>query len=505
MTMRLAFTLALSLALDLACGGAKNGLPTDPDKIFTGPEVQVTTFGARGDGRTDDTAAIQAAIDALAPRGTLRFPPGTYRIDTSRGVLLKDDIRLELGEAVLTGANVNGARCRILHIEGKKNVAITGGSLVGSRAGAPEWGVGILASDAEDVLIEDVKVSDFFFDGILITGNRGCRRVMVRRVVAENNRRTGLAIPAASDVTVEASTFRGSRGQSPQAGANCEPNPGGEVRNVRFVRSTFTGNAGVGLYMHLGRGDAVADVLVEDSVVEGNDQGIAVSGAQGVSITGNRITGHAGRSKSGIALGDGTTRASIVSNQLEHNTRGIIAAGATAVEIRSNTVVGTAPPFSPAASEDADGIVCRGLQAPLADACQVTGNTVRSVGGSGILAQLVSSVRLRTNTVSDAGKRGIHLMATTDSEVASNEISGTGAETPRRYDAIELGTASHRNAVTQNTIRLGPHTHNAIGVCVACAGNQVSGNTVIPWGGQGVEPGVGSLQLLGHPRAQRLR
>jgi hypothetical protein len=40
--------------------------------------VNVLDFGAKGDGVADDTAAIQALIDAKA--GTIRFPAGTYRI-----------------------------------------------------------------------------------------------------------------------------------------------------------------------------------------------------------------------------------------------------------------------------------------------------------------------------------------------------------------------------------------------------------------------------------------
>lgn len=46
--------------------------------------VSVKDFGATGDGTTDDTAAIQAAIDSIEPggsarRGTVYFPPGNYR------------------------------------------------------------------------------------------------------------------------------------------------------------------------------------------------------------------------------------------------------------------------------------------------------------------------------------------------------------------------------------------------------------------------------------------
>src|SRR6185295_7365891 len=43
-----------------------------------GSFLTVLDFGAKGDGATDDTAAIQELIDAKA--GSIRFPAGTYHI-----------------------------------------------------------------------------------------------------------------------------------------------------------------------------------------------------------------------------------------------------------------------------------------------------------------------------------------------------------------------------------------------------------------------------------------
>jgi nitrous oxidase accessory protein NosD len=304
--------------------------------------------------------------------------------------------------------------------------------------------------------------------------------VRIRRVVAENNRRTGLAIPAASDVTVEDSTFRGSRGQSPQAGANCEPNAGGEVREVRFRRSTFAGNAGVGLYMHRALGVAVVDVVAEDNVVRDNDQGIVASGVDGARLLRNRVSGHRTRGRSGIALGEGTVRAEVADNTLDDNLRGIVAAGATGVAIARNTVTGTGPRTGPGAGDDGDGIVCRGLKGVLEDACTVTGNTVRRVAGNGILAQLVSGVAVTDNVVGEAGQRGVLLRSALASEVRGNRVSDVGLESPGRYDAIELQSSAHDNLVAENAARIATSARAAVGVGPGCLRNRVFGNVTLP-------------------------
>jgi hypothetical protein len=53
----------------------------------------VRDHGARGDGKAKDTAAIQAAIDAVSPGGVVYFPPGDYLSGTLR---LRDRLTLKL-------------------------------------------------------------------------------------------------------------------------------------------------------------------------------------------------------------------------------------------------------------------------------------------------------------------------------------------------------------------------------------------------------------------------
>lgn len=54
--------------------------------------VNVMRYGAVGDGKTDDTAAIQAAIAAFSSGDTLIFPPGTYKGDGATRHVIPADV-----------------------------------------------------------------------------------------------------------------------------------------------------------------------------------------------------------------------------------------------------------------------------------------------------------------------------------------------------------------------------------------------------------------------------
>jgi polygalacturonase len=67
--------------------------------IARAAEYPVADFGARGDGRTVSTAAIQKAIDAAAPnRGTVTFQPGVY---LSGALFVKSGVHLYLADGVV--------------------------------------------------------------------------------------------------------------------------------------------------------------------------------------------------------------------------------------------------------------------------------------------------------------------------------------------------------------------------------------------------------------------
>jgi parallel beta-helix repeat protein len=366
-------------------------------------------------------------------------------------------------------------KCQLLLIRGQRYVTVTGGTLIGSRNGTPSFGMGIVADDSQDLLFENMTLRDFFFDGMILTGNTGCARVTVRGCAVMNSRRTGLAIVHAAGVTVEGSTFNGTHGQSPQSGVNIEPNRGEAVQTVKLSHCTMKGNAGMGVYIHA----PFTDVSVANSLIAGNYYGIVSSGGgQGVTLTDNRVTDQ----RNAITLG-ALRRATVTGNWLENNFRGIFTSGATNVEVRGNTIVGTGPAAAENGGTGGDGIVCTGGQStePLPNACTVVNNTVRRSAGNGIVAQLVSHVSISNNTVDEAGSRGLHLRSTQDSDVKDNTISGTGEEPPpQRFDAIEVEHGSHANNIVGNVIHRSFGMRKPIGIAADSGGNRVQLNTVAP-------------------------
>ena len=70
--------------------------------------VSVTSFGAKGDGSTDDTNAIQSALDSLKDSGgTIHFPIGIYKITKSVYFYSNQSLVFEKGAKLLQGAEIN--------------------------------------------------------------------------------------------------------------------------------------------------------------------------------------------------------------------------------------------------------------------------------------------------------------------------------------------------------------------------------------------------------------
>jgi hypothetical protein len=189
-----------------------------------GEMVSVKAYGATGDGTTNDTAAIQAAIDYVygAGGGTVYFPPGTYRVTS---------IVRNWTNPITVNIKGSGKRSTVLRKFGSDATPVLDFSGIAS------------------MLEPYSEISDLEIDGNSVGNVNGLRatnygRWVLRNVFIENCNyglycRGGLVFDV-YDCTFQANLF----------GYYCEKSADNVYSNlVTFYGGQFSGNSQWGLYI----------------------------------------------------------------------------------------------------------------------------------------------------------------------------------------------------------------------------------------------------------------
>ena len=124
--------------------GAAEPLPTPPDPNLGGARTyNIRDYGAKGDGVSVDTAALQAAIDACAQDGggTVLVPAGTFQIGTTE---LKSNITLHISAGGTLLGSGDGQRYHPVDA-----IPLTGDSTLGDG----NWAL-LYAVNAKNIVVE---------------------------------------------------------------------------------------------------------------------------------------------------------------------------------------------------------------------------------------------------------------------------------------------------------------------------------------------------------------
>lgn len=291
----------------------------------SGSVVDVRSKGARGDGKSDDTSAIQAAVDALpAAGGTVRVPKGNYMIDAGRSIVLRSNVRLEMApDAQLTALPNARKRYHVIRVWRVHDVTISGGRIVGDRdqhqGSEGEWGFGINISASRNVTVEGTQISDCWGDGMWIGAlGKGAAAelsmdVTVRNVVSTNNRRQGLSIGPCTRVHILDSTFSDTHGTKPEAGIDLEPQKQGPTSDVLIEGCTIVGNNGCGVEIHKN----VSGLVIRRCTIRDNaGYGVLAVNMTDLWVDSNTITANG---LTGVTVAGRTRDAKITDNTLQSN------------------------------------------------------------------------------------------------------------------------------------------------------------------------------------------
>ena len=209
--------------------------------------------------------------------------------------VLKSNTKLYIHSSVKIKPN-NYAKYAIVDITHKQNVSIEGGVIIGDVGkhkyisnSTSEWGMGINVVASQNITISNITISLCSGDGVYLGGFRednigvfenACKNIRMSNVICNQNRRQGLSIVHAKDVTISDCQFINT-GQveftKPGHGIDIEPNISNNrnmsVSDVTISRCKFMNNRRKSLstahYFCTDANSNINNIIIKDSYFDG--------------------------------------------------------------------------------------------------------------------------------------------------------------------------------------------------------------------------------------------
>jgi len=450
---------------------------------LNGPWVNVKNYGAKGDGATDDTIAIQNAINSLINGGTVVIPTGTYIVDQ---VKLTSNIHL-IGQGWQSVLKLkNGAGSEIIKLKdeaGTSSFSVSNLKLDGNRFNqAGGVGANIMIVNGRNFWIENVYSTNSYNDSIWV--NKSSDFIIKNNFVIDNGV-DGISLHESKRATVIGNNCRKS-GQR-ESGSNIlvldtdpsGPTPSDSVIVANNQTSEAAGNLGFGIvYQYSDNAIIIGNTsfnnaqygisvrghnaynrhfgaTIANNIVRSNQSGgIVVMYMDNAIIQGNNSSANYGDGiyilSSNRWIIDGNNSNSNAGNAAGSFGRGISVTGIGSLDSAGGTVKG-----NNVWSNGAAGILLSGNAASAIQYSSVEGNNVVNNGYS-----------------TAGGDDGIRIENVTDITVTGNVLTDTQGDKTQNYGIRSTGKADYI-VMTGNALR-----GNGISATSLVGANNITANNL---------------------------